>query len=69
MVLERRSEDGVIFAAGGNPRARRERQEPTGAYRALFRASIEQAATDDIRLALKQNQPLGNSSVITKTPE
>ena len=30
-------------------------------YRALFRAELDQAAIDDIRLALNQNQPLGNS--------
>ena len=31
------------------------------AYRALFRAQLERAAIDDIRLALMQNQPLGNA--------
>ena len=31
------------------------------AYRALFRASLDQAAIDEIRLALNQNQPLGIS--------
>jgi len=31
------------------------------AYRALFRAQLDGAAIDDIRLALNQNQPLGNS--------
>ena len=31
------------------------------AYRALFRAELEGAAMDDIRLALNQNQPLGNA--------
>ena len=31
------------------------------AYRALFRAHLDGAAIDDIRLALNQNQPLGNS--------
>jgi putative transposase len=30
------------------------------AYRALFRAQLDQAAIDDIRLALNQNQPLGS---------
>jgi REP-associated tyrosine transposase len=30
------------------------------AYRALFRSHLDQAAIDDIRLALNQNQPLGN---------
>ena len=31
------------------------------AYRALFRSELDAAAIDDIRLALNQNQPLGNS--------
>ena len=31
------------------------------AYRGLFRAYLDEAAIDDIRLALNQNQPLGNS--------
>ena len=31
------------------------------AYRALFRAELAAAAIDDIRLALNQNQPLGNA--------
>lgn len=30
------------------------------AYRALFRAQLDKEAVDDIRLALGQNQPLGN---------
>ena len=30
------------------------------AYRAMFRAHLEQAAIDDIRLALNQGQPLGD---------
>ena len=30
-------------------------------YRGLFRAHLDEAAIDDIRLALNQNQPLGNS--------
>ena len=66
MVLERRSEDGVILAAGGIPRARREHSDRRGAYRALFRARLNQAAIDDTRLALNQNQPLGNSRFMTK---
>ena len=32
-----------------------------GAYGALFRASLDQATFDDIRLALNQNRPLGRS--------
>jgi hypothetical protein len=35
-------------------------QERRAAYRALFGAEMERAALDDIRLALVQNQPLGN---------
>ncbi|MFN0300304.1 MAG: transposase [Burkholderiales bacterium] len=31
------------------------------AYRALFRTQLEQTTIDDIRLALNQNQPLGNA--------
>ena len=31
------------------------------AYRGLFRAHLDETAIDDIRLALNQNQPLGNS--------
>ena len=30
-------------------------------YRALFRAELDDEAIDDIRLALNQGQPLGNS--------
>lgn len=45
----------LYLALGG---ADRERQV---AYRALFRPHLDQAAIDDIRLALNQNQPLGNS--------
>jgi putative transposase len=36
-------------------------QERQIAYRALFRAELDRAAIDDIRLALVQNQPLGNA--------
>ena len=35
-------------------------------YRALFRAHLDSAAIDDIRLALNQNQPLGNSRFYAK---
>lgn len=37
-----------------------------GAYRPLFRVSLDQALTVDTRLALNQNQPLGNSRFMTK---
>lgn len=35
------------------------------AYRALFRAELDHAVIDDIRLALNQNQPLGNERFYT----
>jgi putative transposase len=35
-------------------------------YRALFRAQLDKAAIDDIRLALNQNQPLGDSRFYAK---
>ena len=39
----------------------RSRKERQAAYRALFRAQLDRAALDDIRLALHQSQPLGNA--------
>ena len=36
------------------------------AYRDLFRAQLDSKAIDDIRLALNQNQPLGNSRFYAK---
>ena len=36
-------------------------KERHGAYRALFRTQLDKDAIDDMRLALKQNQPLGNA--------
>jgi putative transposase len=36
------------------------------AYRALFQTHLEQCGIDDIRLALNQNQPLGNSRFYSK---
>ena len=36
------------------------------AYRKLFRAPLDKTALDDIRLALNQNQPLGNSRFYAK---
>ena len=35
--------------------------ERQAAYRTLFRAQLDRAAIDDIRLALNQSQPLGNA--------
>jgi putative transposase len=45
----------LYLALGSSDKARQ------AAYRALFRAHLDGAAIDDIRLALNQNQPLGNS--------
>lgn len=36
------------------------------AYRDLFRAQLDRKAIDDVRLALNQNQPLGNSRFYAK---
>ena len=46
----------VLYQAMGQTDKRRQT-----AYRALFRARLDGAAIDDIRLAFNQNQPLGNS--------
>ena len=46
----------VLYQALGQTRKSRQT-----AYRALFRTQLDGAAIDDIRLALNQNQPLGNS--------
>ena len=35
-------------------------------YRQLFRSHLDQAAIDDIRLALNQNQPLGNERFLAR---
>ena len=40
--------------------------ERQAAYRALFRAQLDGAAINDIRLALNQSQPLGNSRFLDK---
>jgi len=45
----------VFLGLGRDDAARRQ------AYRTLFRPHLEQAAIDDIRLALNQSQPLGDS--------
>ena len=46
----------ALYLALGKDEAQRLRT-----YRALFRAQLDKSAIDDIRLALNQNQPLGNS--------
>ena len=44
----------------------RDEKERQVAYRELFRAELDKAAIDDIRPALTQNQPLGNSRFYAK---
>jgi len=44
----------------------RDGNERQAAYRALFRAHLDRAAIDDIRLALNQSQPLGNARFYAK---
>jgi putative transposase len=44
----------------------REDTERQAAYRDLFQAQLDNKAIDDIRLALNQNQPLGNSRFYAK---
>lgn len=44
----------------------RDDTERQAAYRDLFRAQLDGKAIDDIRLALNQNQPLGNSRFYAK---
>jgi putative transposase len=41
-------------------------KERQAAYRALFRTQLDCAAIDDIRLAVNQSQPLGNSRFLTR---
>ena len=50
----------VYDAIATNDKARQ------AAYRNLFRAALETDAVDDIRLALNQNQPLGNNRFHTQ---
>ncbi len=52
---ERLTPHEVYLALGAADAARRK------AYRALFRAELDAAVVDDIRLALNQSQPLGDS--------
>jgi putative transposase len=51
---------GVYLGLGIDPTQRR------AAYRALFRAELDCEAISDIRLALNQNQPLGNGRFIAR---
>jgi putative transposase len=50
----------LYLALGSNDKDRQT------AYRALFRAHLDGAAIDDIRLALNQSQPLGNARFYAK---
>jgi putative transposase len=54
------SPHAVFLALGANDKNRQ------AAYRALFRASLDEATIHDIRLALNQNQPLCNSRFMSK---
>jgi len=47
----------------------RDDNERQAAYRALFRAHLDRAAIDDIRLALNQSQPLGNARFYAKVEQ
>ncbi len=51
---------GVYLDLGRSAAARQ------AAYRGLFRAELDGEAISDIRLALNQNQPLGNARFITR---
>ena len=44
----------------------RDDKERQAAYRALFRADLDRAAIEDIRLALNQGQPVGNARFYAK---
>ena len=44
----------------------RDDKERQAAYRELFRAQLDSKAIEDMRLALNQNQPLGNSRFYAK---
>jgi hypothetical protein len=49
----------LTIESGGQP-ANALLHQPGKVTRALFRSHLDQAGIDDIRLALNQNQPLGN---------
>jgi putative transposase len=51
----------ALYLGLGTTAARRQ-----SAYRALFRSQLDKAAIEDIRLALNQNQPLGNERFLGK---
>lgn len=50
----------IYLGLGASDKARQ------AAYRGLFRPQLERVAIDDIRLALNQNQPLGNARFYAK---
>lgn len=54
------SPHSVYLALGKDEQTRQQN------YRALFRTQLDNEAIDDIRLALKQNQPLGNARFLAK---
>ena len=51
---------GAVSALGVGPEPDTDSGERHEAYRALFRTALEDAPLADLRLALNQNQPLGN---------
>ena len=59
-VDDRLSPHARYMAMGRSDNTRR------AAYRQLFRAHLDKAAIEDIRLALKQSQPLGNERFYAK---
>ena len=59
-VDDRLTPHALYMAMGRSDKARQ------AAYRELFHAHLDTAAVDDIRLALNQNQPLGNERFYTK---
>ena len=50
----------LYFALGNTPKQRQ------AAYRVLFRLALDQEALSEIRLALNQNQPLGNARFLSR---
>lgn len=44
----------------------RNEKERQACYRALFRSELDRAALDTIRLAINQNQPMGNARFLKK---
>jgi putative transposase len=58
--------DGLLTAHPLYRRLGRSEAERQSAYRDLFRAHLDGKAIDDIRLALNQNQPLGDARFLAE---